>query len=531
MDLTLRVQDERGKPSTGMFQIRDARGRTYPSAVGRLAPDFYFQPQVYRADGETVRVPAGVYTLRYGRGPEYLTKTESVTVDSRHHAFNVKLERWIDPSSSGWWSGDHHIHAAGCRHYTSPTAGVQASDMLRSCLGEDLKVGCNLTWGPCFDYQKQFFTGKIDKASRYPYLLRYDIEVSGFGSHESGHLCLLRLQQDIYPGGDSYKHWPKLGLSTLRWAKSQGAVCGPAHSGFGLESGTQQLPNYVVPKFNSIGANEYIVDVTHTLPGASGKPEPAVDFMSTCDTPFANELNIWYHTLNCGYRTRISGETDFPCISGDRVGKGRSYVKLGKNLDFDAWCEGIRQGRCYVSDGTSHLMDFAVNGLGVGEKGSQLDLNEPATVHVSCRTAALLGETAPSDMHFDSYWNLEHARIGKTRTVPVEVVVNGVPAAQKIIMADGKTQDLTFDVNIDRSSWVALRILGSSHTNPVFVIVGGKPIRASKRSAQWCLDGVEQCWSQKRQFYAQTGETAAAKDAYDHAREEYRRILGECDAE
>ena len=75
--------------------------------------------------------------------------------------------------------------------------------MMRHCLGEDLKVGCNLTWGPCFDYQKQFFTGQDDKVSRYPYLLHYDVEVSGFGSHQSGHLCLLRLKEEIYPGGDS----------------------------------------------------------------------------------------------------------------------------------------------------------------------------------------------------------------------------------------------------------------------------------------------------------------------------------------
>ena len=63
------------------------------------------------------------------------------------------------------------------------------------------------------------------------------------------------------------------------------------------------------------------------------------------DTPYAGELNIWYHTLNVGFRTRISGETDFPCISGDRVGMGRSYVKLDGKLEYGAWCEGIRQGR------------------------------------------------------------------------------------------------------------------------------------------------------------------------------------------
>ena len=114
----------------------------------------------------------------------------------------------------GWWSGDHHIHAAGCAHYTNPTEGVHAPDMMRHCLGEDLKVGANLTWGPCFDYQKQFFTGKDDSVSQFPYLLRFDVEVSGFGSHQSGHLCLLRLKQQMLPGGESKHHWPKLCLNT-----------------------------------------------------------------------------------------------------------------------------------------------------------------------------------------------------------------------------------------------------------------------------------------------------------------------------
>src|SRR3989440_11910241 len=122
---------------------------------------------------------------------------------------------------------------------------------------------------------------------------------------------------------------------------------------------------------------EYIADVTHEVEGPGEKPVPAVDFISTVDTPYPWELNIWYHTLNCGFRTRISGETDFPCIYGERVGLGRSYVKLDGKLDFDRWCEGIRQGRNYVGDGRSHLMEFKVGNVAVGEKGSELRLGPP----------------------------------------------------------------------------------------------------------------------------------------------------------
>ena len=528
--IKLHVRDTDGKPTMALLTIRDAKGRTYPPQCGRLAPDFFFQPQIYRADGETVRLPKGVFTVEYGRGPEYRINRRTVTIDGRPQTLPLQLERWIDPSRFGWWSGDHHIHAAGCSHYTSPTAGVQAIDMIRHCEGEDLKVGCNLTWGPCFDFQKQFFTGKEDKASRYPYLLRYDVEVSGFGSHRSGHLCLLRLHDQIYPGGDSYKHWPTLCLNTLKWAKKQGAVCGPAHSGIGLIVNSNQLPNYIVPPFDGIGAMEYIVDVTHEVPGPDGKLVPAVDFMSTVDTPYLAELNMWYHTLNCGYRTRISGETDFPCITGERVGKGRSYVKQDGKLSFDAWCEGIRQGRCYVSDGYSHLMDFSVNGLGVGEKGSELRLDHPGDVHIAVSAAALLDEKPDRSRTDGWYWHIERARIAGSREVPVEVVVNGAAVARKVLVADGKTQQIALDVPIHQSSWVAVRILGSSHTNPVFVLVGGKPIRTSKRSAEWCLKSVDQCWTQKRRLIA-AGEQEDARAAYEHAREAYRRILTESEIE
>ena len=534
-DVKFHLLDEDGKPTTLMLVIRDKQGRVHPSQAKRLAPDFAFHPQVYRVDGESEKLPPGEYTIEYTRGPEYIAKKEDVRVTGKRQTVTFKLERWIDPSKLGWWSGDHHIHAAGCAHYTKPTEGVHATDMIRHCMGEDLKVGCNLTWGPCFDYQKQFFTGKDDKVSVWPYLLHYDVEVSGFGSHQSGHLCLLRLKEEIYPGGDSDKHWPTLCLNTLRWAKKQGAVCGPAHSGWGLKVETDELPNYIVPPFDGIGANEYIVDVTHEVPGPDGKLIRAVDFISTVDTPSVWELNIWYHTLNVGYRTRISGETDFPCIYGERVGLGRSYVKLDGKLNYADWCEGIRQGRNYVGDGKSHLLEFKINDVAMGEKGSELKLAQPGSVKVQLKAAARLNEKPNPDIrklrYVDKpYWDIERARIGDSREVPVELIVNGYPVAKQKIVADGTLRDLTFDAKIERSSWVAVRILPTSHTNPIWVLVGDKPVRASKRSAEWCLKGVDQCWSQKQRFI-NADEMEQAKQDYEHARQAYRKLLGECDVD
>src|SRR4030095_5636112 len=230
------------------------------------------------------------------------------------------------------------------------------------------------------------------------------------------------------------------------------------------------------------------------------------------DTPYVWELNMWYHTLNCGYRTRISGETDFPCIYGERVGLGRSYVKLDGQLEYDAWCEAIRQGRNYVSDGHSHLMDFQVNGVAMGKGSGEVRMAAPGAVEVTARVAARLAEQPNARIRNRAYsespyWHLERARIEGSRDVPIEVVVNGRPVARQQLTADGTEQTIRFPGPIQQSSGVAVRILPSSHTNPVWVLVDGRPVRASRKSAEWCLKGVDQCWKQKERFIAAGGIT------------------------
>jgi hypothetical protein len=526
-DVTLRVFDEDGKPTVASFIIRDRQERIYPAKTKRLAPDFSFHPQIYRADGEHVRLPAGVYEVEFTRGPEYLNerRTLSVTQQGMGQSWTFHLKRWINPPALGWYSGDHHIHAAGCSHYEAPTQGVTPKDMIRHIVGEALNVGDVLTWGPCYYYQKQFFEAKVNSLSTADNLMRYDVEVSGFPSSFNGHLTLLGLKDQDYPGTRKIEDWPTWDLPILRWAKSQGAVVGFAHSGWGLEVKSDKLPNYELPPFDGIGANEYIMDVTHD----------AVDFISAVDTPFVWELNIWYHTLNSGFRTRISGETDFPCIYGDRVGMGRSYVQLGGPLNYDAWLKGLRDGRSYVSDGKSQLIDFRVNNQLVGTAGSEVRLDAAQTVRVTVKVAALLDIKPDAALHakpYDQqpYWHIERARIKETREVPLEVVVNGRAVAARNIIADGTLRDVAFDVPIERSSWVALRILPSSHTNPIFINVGDKPVRASRLSAQWCLKAVDQCWSRKAPQIS-AGERHEAEKAYEHARRVYRQIIAECEVD
>ena len=495
-------------------------GALYPSPGKRLAPDFDFQPQVYRSDGDVMRLSQGAYTVDVTRGPEYVMKRVPLSVGASGNIARFVLERWINPASRGWYPGDHHIHSAGCLHYETPTQGVEPRDMIRHVLGEALSVGSVLVWGPGYYYQKQFFEARDNQLSTPDHVLHYNVEVSGFPSSHAGHLVLLRLKDQNYPGAKVIEDWPTWDLPILKWAKAQGAVTGFAHSGWGLQVKGEAIPTDEVPPFDGIGANEYIVDVAHD----------AVDFISTLDTPPVWELNIWYHTLNAGFRTRISGETDFPCIYGDRVGLGRSYVKLDR-LSYDGWTQGIRDGRAYVSDGKSHLLDFRVDDRQLGTDGSELRLARPGSVTVRAQVAARLDvqpddavRARPGDQK--PYWDLERARIGSGREVKVELIVNGKAVASQPIVADGTLRDVSFPVSLERSSWVALRILPSSHTNPIFVLVGDRPIRASRASVEWCLRSVDRLWSQKSPRIAAREQKDAAA-AYEQARQVYRQRLAE----
>jgi hypothetical protein len=502
----------------------------YPLPSRRVAafdeyPDFFFQPQVYRNDGEHVLLPPGKYQVSFTRGPEYTVQTKEITVPKGVDSFqfSFQLKRWVHMARLGWYSADHHVHAAGCSHYESPEEGVKPPDMWRQVLGEDLGIAAVLAWGPGWYHQKQFFTGGADTLSTPDNVMRYDVEVSGFPSSHAGHVVLLQLKEDDYPGTTQIEDWPSWTLPVLQWARSQGAITGYAHSGNGLQpmQATTSLPNDITPKMDGIGANEYIVTVTNKL----------LDFYSAGDTPAPWELNMWYHTLNCGFRTRLSGETDFPCVYDERVGMARSYFKSDSALSYAGYVKAIKEGRSYVSEGNSHIIDFSVNEVEAGTRNSELKIAGNQSVTIRAKVVAKLPvqqdeyglAIAQRPIDRQPYWHIERARIGKSGKVPVELIVNGLAVDTTEIAADGEWKDIRFNYTISQPAWVALRIYPSSHTNPVFVAVNNQHVQL-KKSAEWCKRALQQCWKMK-QANIRPAERKAAEDAYKSAEKVYEEII------
>jgi hypothetical protein len=582
----LDVKDFDGTPTTARLTVRDRLGHVYPSQAKRLAPDFFFQPQVYRRDGDVMLLPPGRYVIESSRGPEYHVEQQDLTVpESGAARIQVKLQRWVNPMRHGFYCGDHHIHGAGCSHYNSPTEGVRPQDMFRQVKGEGLNVGCVLTWGPCFEFQRNYFNPEANEISEPLTLMKYDLEISGFGSHALGHVCLLNLKNQTYPGshGTKTKGWPTWTVPVLKWCKDQGGVTGYPHSALyvnaeflanrlvsigdtdkngvlsqtetsqdsvllpetfamidqdrdgkltvreltlSAERAANTLPNLAIPAMNGAGALEICVSVA----------EGVCDFISAMDTGRISEWNTWYHLMNCGFPLKLSGETDFPCMSSRRVGQGRVYVQLGEleKLDFGDWCRGIALGRSYVSDGFAHALKFTVGGESPGFADIQLQSRDTvavlATVAFAPRTP--VGVAYGNQVHptgkrvVGDTVNLHAPRsseyvAGGTRQI--EVVVNGIAVDSVTVPADGKPHKIEFTVPIAESSWVALRHFPQMHTNPVNVIVDKKPIRASKQSARWCIETIKLLWENRQQVIAKA-ERTAAKAAYDRAIAKFEAI-------
>jgi len=294
---------------------------------------------------------------------------------------------------------------------------------------------------------------------------------------------------------------------------------------------SDQIPNLAVPELNSVGAQEIFVTAALGI----------CDFISAMDTARLLEWNCWYHLLNCGFPLKAAGETDFPCMSGTRVGQGRSYVQLGKveRIDFKAWCEGLVRGRSYVSDGYAHALEFAVNGKSAG--GDVL-LTRPEAVKIRAKVA--FSSETPLEVAYGGIFPVGGKRlIGDTvnfheplasAAAPqlnpqvrlVELVVNGQVVSSKQGPAESQPHGLKISAARDRSSWAAVRHFPQMHTNPVNVLVGGQPIRASRQSALWCIAAIEQLWRARNERIAPQERDEAHKTFWS-AIDRYRQIAKE----
>ena len=109
----------------------------------------------------------GEFELTYNRGPEYKNLRKPITVVERGNTtIDVRLERWVNPMDFGFLFGRSPHSWGGMFALRESHARCSPQDMFAQVKGEGLNVGCVLTWGPCFDFQRRYFSPIADTVRR-----------------------------------------------------------------------------------------------------------------------------------------------------------------------------------------------------------------------------------------------------------------------------------------------------------------------------------------------------------------------------
>jgi cysteine-rich repeat protein len=376
-----------------------------------------------------------------------------------------------------WTTSDVHVHSTGCNHPGSP--GALAEELKR----QGIQVGAALVWG--FDYEGAavFFTGRDHPLSTPDFILHYDLEVSRLAAAKTGHLLLLGL--DSLAFSTDVFNIPQAGVPVVEWARRQPrAVVGMAHGQYWPSDGSFPLPpgGCCVPW-------EVVVHA------ARGR----LDFLSmerTIDEGPGTFL-LWKAMQNAGLRVAIAAGSDWSCLTENfDEATVRTDVIVDGDLTYENWLRAIKAGRCAAASGFGNHLNLRVEGRRLGE---EVTLAAPQEVTVTLETAG--------------------------RSADVQVLVNGEVAAQ--VPVAGGRQVVETRVRVSKSAWIAARspyVL----TSPVYVLVEGRPIRASpadicylRRSVQHLEDLVT---SGRLRLFDSTTEALAA---YREAEVELQRRLAE----
>jgi hypothetical protein len=395
--------------------------------------------QFYSVGKSFVSLPPGDYKLTVRKGPEFQLQKRDVHINAGEIAnLEVPMTRWVNMPAEGWYSADDHLHIARPIKEVNPfiSKWMQA---------EDVHVANLLEWGLVTHFHNalQYAFGEEGRYREGDYLLATGQENPR--THFRGHTIIL--------GGKTPINFPEeYVIYSLFWeeAERQGALKGYAH-------------------FGKLGGADYGMSID--LPGH------LLNFIEVLQ--FEHGIyDVWYDTLNMGFRMTPTAGTDYPCGDNGIPGRERFYTQTTGPLTYDSWLEGVRQGRTFVTNGP--MLDFHINGKGIGD---EVLLKKPGT--------ALLEGRVRFDVNRDDVNRLD-------------VIVNGEPV--KSFPKGIHPGEISFQLPYEftSTSWVALEAVGGkrdeavgrhppffigesasqAHTAAIYVTIQGAPPLSAQPAAK-----------------------------------------------
>jgi Tol biopolymer transport system component len=496
--LELTVDGGGGQPMPARLSVTAADGRGYaPDDAWRHADEAFvrgeqaFEQTYFHSRGRsTVTVPAGDVVVTAWRGPEYATARQELRLAAGEaREVRLPLARLDDPSARGWWAGDLHVHMNYGGHYRNTPEHLAFQGQAE---------GLHLVENLVVNKEQRIpdiaaFRTTPDPVSTERFLLVHGQEFhTGFW----GHLGLLGLRDHFllpdyagYPGSAAASLLPT-NADVADLAHAQGALVGYVHpfdTAPDPDNASERL-SYALPVDAALGKLDYLEVMGYS------------DHLITS--------SVWYRLLNCGFRIAAGAGTDaFPNFASLRGPAGllRTYVQAGTRLDHAAFLEGLRHGRTFVTN--APLLTFEVEGQGPGGEIA-LTAGRPLRARVALRSPV----------------PVDH----------LEVVASGKVVATVALTGDGTAAEATVSLPAERSGWYVLRAWADrprlpvldlypfASTSPVYVTIGGQPVR-SPDDAAWFVRWVDRVaavaaahegWNTPAERQAALAQLARARDEY-----------------
>ena len=446
----------------------------------------------------TVELPVGTVELTVVKGFEFWPETVTATITAGEVTqVTVDLRRMTDMAAEGWYSASTHVHSnyGGNLHNTLENLLMmsEAEDqdlVLEQVANKDNRI---------LDYQ-YFEPGGGPHTTSTPE--RLVVVGQEYRPPFYGHVFMFGMRDHLlspftmgYEGTAIESLYPS-NTDMFRKAKAQGATVGYVHA-FGGERD---------PLDGNLGGGKgFMVDA------ALGTTD-AVEWSDASRAGFYPLYAVWNNGLRI---TATGGEDSISNLHRSKlVGSVRTYVHTGtRGLDMDAWFEGLRAGRAFVSSGP--LVDLTIDGQMPGEEVTLP--SDGGTVEIVGRVRSV----TPLDRLF--------------------LVCDGETVTNVPLGGDGRTARLRVRYRITRSGWCHLRAEGATgdrypmdvayvqaFTNPVWIQVGGQPIRnraAADYALQW-IDKLQEMADAWPGWRAEK-ERAHVFAQFDEARDVYRRFARE----
>lgn len=463
----VRIAERRYRRPMGTIAVRvidDATGGETPARVYQTASDGKpYTPadsyerlatlgrHLFHTPGRYVtRAPVGRFTIEVAKGFEYevASTTVDVTAGSTSNV-TVRLRRMVDFGARGWKSGSNHVHMnyAGNLHNTPENMMLmaRAEDMAMTSLqiaNKDNRI---------LDYQHYTPGQSLHPLSGDGYVMHVGQE---YRPPFYGHISLFNLTTNLispfvtgYEGTGVGSLYPS-NTDIFRYAKQQGGIGAYVHP-YGGDAD---------PLDGTLGtAKGFPVDV------ALG----SVSYHELWSQSAGDAaLTVWYHTLNNGFRVPVTGGED--SISSlhrvELVGVSRGYFQLGDQpLTWQNWMRTLLAGRGFVTNGP--LLEFTAGDAAMGEEVALPAGGGRVTFKGSLQSI-----------------------VGVER---FELVSGGTVVHSVALTGDKRTASFELPLDVTASGWYSLRAIGAARTfpventrpmavtNPIFVTVGGAPIRSA----------------------------------------------------